>query len=121
MIVSSAVFTSIMWVSNVKLWLQTDVSSNESSWTMRPLDDASLGRYVPWTMRPLDDASTLLWKMRLLDDATLTVQQILIYVFPGMKLRGLVRNSYIHVSVCDLYISKIGLSIGLQPKSWEIG
>jgi hypothetical protein len=26
-------------------------------WTMRPLDDTSLGRCVPWTMCPLDDAS----------------------------------------------------------------
>ncbi len=27
-----------------------------------------------------------------------------IYVFPEMKLRGLVTNSYIHVSVSNLYI-----------------
>jgi hypothetical protein len=31
-----------------------------------------------------------------------------IYVFPEMKLRGLVPNSYIHVSVSDLYIPRIG-------------
>jgi hypothetical protein len=31
-----------------------------------------------------------------------------IYVFPEMKLRGLVPNSYIHVSVSDLYIPGIG-------------
>jgi hypothetical protein len=47
-----------------------DVSSS----TIRPLDDASLGRCVPWTMRPLDDASLgrcVLCKMRPLDDASL--------------------------------------------------
>jgi hypothetical protein len=37
-----------------------------------------------------------------------------IYVFPEMKLGGLVPNSYIHVSVSDLYIPRIGLSIWLQ-------
>jgi hypothetical protein len=31
-----------------------------------------------------------------------------------MKLRGLVPNSYIHVSVSDLYIPRIGLPICLQ-------
>ncbi len=36
------------------------------------------------------------------------------YVFPEMKLRGLVPNSYIHVSVSDLYIPRIGLPIWLQ-------
>ncbi len=37
-----------------------------------------------------------------------------IYVFPEMKLRGHVPNSYIHVSVSDLYIPRIGLPIWLQ-------
>ncbi len=32
-----------------------------------------------------------------------------IYVFLEMKLRGLVPSSYIHVSVSDLYILRIGL------------
>ncbi len=31
-----------------------------------------------------------------------------IYVFPGMKLHGFVPNSYIHVSVSDLYIPTSG-------------
>jgi hypothetical protein len=31
-----------------------------------------------------------------------------------MKLRGLVPNSYIHVSVRDLYIPRISLTIWLQ-------
>ncbi len=31
----------------------------------------------------------------------------LIYVFPEMKLRGLVPNPYIHVSVSNLYIPRI--------------
>jgi hypothetical protein len=34
-----------------------------------------------------------------------------IYVFSEMKLRGLVPNSYIHVSVCDLNIPRIPLPI----------
>ncbi len=39
-----------------------------------------------------------------------------IYVFPERKLCGLVPNSYIHVSVSDLYIPRIGLPIWLQQK-----
>ncbi len=35
-----------------------------------------------------------------------------------MKLHDLVSNSYIHVSVSDLYISTIGLPIPLQEKRW---
>ncbi len=33
----------------------------------------------------------------------------LIYVFPEVKLRGLIPNSYIHEFVSDLYIPRIGL------------
>jgi hypothetical protein len=36
-----------------------------------------------------------------------------VYAFPEMKLCGLVLNSYIHVSVSDLYIPRIGLPIWL--------
>ncbi len=32
-----------------------------------------------------------------------------IYVFPERKLRGLIPNSYIHLSVSDLYIPRIGI------------
>jgi hypothetical protein len=46
-----------------------------------------------------------------------------IYVFPEMKLRGLVPNFYIHVSVSDFYIPRICLPICPQQKkadrSWE--
>jgi hypothetical protein len=37
-----------------------------------------------------------------------------IYVFPEMELRGLVPSSYIHVSVSELYIPRIGLPIWLH-------
>ena len=37
-----------------------------------------------------------------------------IYVLLEMKLRGLIPNSYIHVSVSDLYIPMIDLPIWLQ-------
>ncbi len=37
-----------------------------------------------------------------------------IYVFPEMKLCGLISNSNIHVSVRVLYIPRIGLPIWLQ-------
>ncbi len=37
-----------------------------------------------------------------------------IYVFPEMKLRGLVPNTYIHVSVRVIYIPRIGTPIWLQ-------
>jgi hypothetical protein len=37
-----------------------------------------------------------------------------IYVFPGMKLHGLAPNSYIHVSVSDLYTPRIGSHTLLQ-------
>jgi hypothetical protein len=43
-----------------------------------------------------------------------TLYQISYSVFPEMKLRGLNPNSYIHVSVSNLYIPKIGLPIWLQ-------
>jgi hypothetical protein len=39
-----------------------------------------------------------------------------IYVFPKMKLRGLVPNFHIHVSVSDLYIPKIAAKV---DRSWE--
>jgi hypothetical protein len=38
----------------------------------------------------------------------------LIYVFPEMRMCGLVPNSYIHVSVSDFYIPRISLPIRLQ-------
>jgi hypothetical protein len=37
---------------------------------------------------------------------------------PEMQLRGLVPNSYIHVSVSDLYIPMIRLPILLQENRW---
>jgi hypothetical protein len=37
-----------------------------------------------------------------------------IYIIPEMKLHSLVPNSFIHVSVSDLYISRIDLPIWLQ-------
>jgi hypothetical protein len=37
------------------------------------------------------------------------------YVFPEIKLRGLVQNFHIYTSVSDLYIPGIGLPILLQP------
>ncbi len=39
-----------------------------------------------------------------------------IYVFPEMKLRGLVPHSHIHVSVSDLHNPRISLPIWLQQK-----
>jgi hypothetical protein len=49
-----------------------------------------------------------------------------INVFPEMKLCSLPKknynvrspNSYTHISLRDLYISRIGLSISLQPNMW---
>ncbi len=35
-----------------------------------------------------------------------------VYEFPEMKLRGLVPNSYIHLSVRDLYFPRIGCLLG---------
>jgi hypothetical protein len=53
--------------------------------------------------------------------ATLYVKDIVkhgtknpIYVFPEMKLRGFIPNSYNHVSVSNLYIPRVGLPIWLQ-------
>jgi hypothetical protein len=37
-------------------------------------------------------------------------------IFPETKLCGLVSNSYVHVSVSDLYIPTIGLPVLLQEK-----
>jgi hypothetical protein len=43
-----------------------------------------------------------------------------IYVFLEMKLRGLVPNFQIHVSVCDLnmYIPTLGTPVFLQQNRW---
>jgi hypothetical protein len=51
-----------------------------------------------------------------------TLKEDPIYVFLEMKLRGLVPNFHIHVSVGDLYIPTIGLPILLQIhecRNWE--
>jgi hypothetical protein len=46
-----------------------------------------------------------------------------IYVIPEMKLRGLMPNFHIHVSVSDLYIPTIGPRLfavaKLAERSWE--
>jgi hypothetical protein len=39
-------------------------------------------------------------------------------IFPGKELRGYSPNSYIHVSVSDLYIPLIGLPILLKENRW---
>ncbi len=43
------------------------------------------------------------------------------HILPEMKLRSLCPNSYIHVSVSDLYIPTIGLPILLQENRWTDG
>ncbi len=43
-----------------------------------------------------------------------------IYVFPEMKLRGLVPNSYIYLSLRDLYIPRIGLQPNRQTDPGNI-
>jgi hypothetical protein len=56
-------------VSDVPCWTMRPMDN-----TIRPLDDASLGRCVPWRMRHLDDASLgrcVPWMMRPLVDASL--------------------------------------------------
>ncbi len=37
-----------------------------------------------------------------------------IYLIPAIKLRGLIPNTYIHVSVINIYIPRNGLPIWLQ-------
>jgi hypothetical protein len=39
-------------------------------------------------------------------------------IFPEMKMRGLDLNSYIHISVSDLYIPTISPPILLQQNRW---
>jgi hypothetical protein len=39
-------------------------------------------------------------------------------IFPEKELRGFSPNSYIHVSVSDLYIPRIGLPILLKENKW---
>ncbi len=43
-----------------------------------------------------------------------------IYVLPEMKLGDLAPNSYIHVSVSDLYIPRIGLPIWLHQNKFRL-
>ncbi len=40
------------------------------------------------------------------------------HLFPEKELRGHSPNSYIHISVCDLYIPSVGLHILLQENRW---
>jgi hypothetical protein len=40
------------------------------------------------------------------------------HIFPEKELGGHSPNSYIHVSVCDLYIPTIGLHVLLQENRW---
>jgi hypothetical protein len=47
-------------------------------------------------------------------DKLLHCTEYSIYMFPEMKLRGLVPYFCIYVSVSDLFIPRIGLSIWLQ-------
>ncbi len=45
-----------------------------------------------------------------------------IYLYPEIKLHGLIPNSYINISVSDLYTSRIGLPVWLQVHeygNWE--
>jgi hypothetical protein len=44
--------------------------------------------------------------------------EILNQMFPEKELRGYSPNSYIHVSVIDLYVPLIGLPILLQENRW---
>jgi hypothetical protein len=48
------------------------------------------------------------------DTRSLHCKENPIHVFPEMKLRGLIPNLYILVSLSDLFIPKIGLPIWLQ-------
>ncbi len=58
--------------------------------------------------------STLVWYSTLQRHNTENSKQ----VFPGKELRGYSPNSYIHVSMSDLYIPLIGLTILLQENRW---
>jgi hypothetical protein len=40
------------------------------------------------------------------------------HIFPEKELRGHSHNSYIHISVCDLYIPTTGQPILLQENRW---
>jgi hypothetical protein len=44
-----------------------------------------------------------------------------IYVFPEIKLRGFIPNSYNHVYVSNLYIPMVGLPIWLQQNRQTTG
>jgi hypothetical protein len=80
-------------------------------WTIRPLDDTSLGRYVPWTIRPLDDTSLgrcVRWTM---EDASLercnphcTVPKIPIYVCNPRNETALPRSQFLHLCICERII-----------------
>ncbi len=86
-------------------------------WTMRPLDDASLGRYVLWTTHFLVDTS--LTKGRVVQETRLFVWEQIgrrhfitsssihckenpFYVFIEKELRGL--SQFPHSCVCERFI-----------------
>jgi hypothetical protein len=65
-------------------------------------------------------ASSISWNYTMLSQKSRRHQEhtAKTQIFPEMKLQGLVPNSYIHVSVTDLYIPTIGLLILLQQNRW---
>ncbi len=83
------------------------MSRNEKSRMFRPLDNASLGRCFPWPTRP--DSRPMCPDPGLYRGTRREAycNENLIDVFPEKELRGLSPNFHIHVSVSDLYISKI--------------
>jgi hypothetical protein len=62
-------------------------------------------RRARWDLTKADKKSSLIF---------LHCTENQIYAFPEKELRGLSSNSYIHVSVSDLYIPRIGPHIWLQ-------
>jgi hypothetical protein len=88
-----------------------------SGFTFSPLDHA---RVVPFRGFSLD-LLDIIWRISFMKFSRLflfitwiTLYRNPIYVFPDMKLRGLGPNSYIYVSVSDLFIPSFGLPIWLQ-------
>jgi hypothetical protein len=70
---------------------------------------------LPLPLVPLISCSLRPIGYRVLSCSRSSHKENSIYVFPEKKLRGLIPNFYIHISVSDLCIPTIGPHVFLQP------
>ncbi len=109
------------WPSPPSSWQSPVASSRRTGWQWRPGTGwswrtiQSKHKNIVWTISKKSEMCVIVWKEKTsVANITTHCTENPFYVFPEMELRDLVPSSYIHVSVSDLYIPRIGLPIWLQ-------